>query len=76
MPEGAPAAGVYPAGEYLLQQFGVGIRTRPYTTRMDVNPATYANFGHVSSGFDLHADGEIWVEDPVGHACQPHPAVR
>ncbi len=62
LPDGAPADGIYPEGEYLMQGFGMGIRTRPYTTRTDVNPLTYANFGHVSSGLDVHADGEIWVE--------------
>ena len=49
-------------GEYFLQNFGTGIRTRPYSTNLDVNPLTYRELGHVSRILDVHADGEIWVE--------------
>ena len=42
---------------------GCGIRTRPYSTDMNVDPITYANLaGKVSSTPEVHADGEIWVE--------------
>lgn len=61
-PAGAPADGVYPFSEYPDQVFGLGIRTRPYSTRMDVNPLTYANLGHVIFEPEVHADGEIWFE--------------
>ncbi len=61
-PEGAPVDGVYPMGEYLFQLFGVGIRTRPYSTSLEINPLTYAAFGRVINAPEAHADGEIWVE--------------
>jgi hypothetical protein len=60
VPEGAPVDGVYPQGEYLFQGFGTGIRTRPYSTRMEVNPLTFAHLGHVTLFPEVHADGEIW----------------
>ncbi len=64
LPEGAPPDGLYPTGEYVTQGFGLGIRTRPYTTDMNLNPLTYAQFGRISRGTtpEVHADGEIWVE--------------
>ncbi len=61
-PEGAPVDGVYPVGEYFLQSWGNGIRTRPYTTDMELNPITYARLGQVSFFPQVHADGEIWVQ--------------
>lgn len=62
LPEGAPLEGSYPQGEYLFQQFGAGIRTRPYSTSMDVNPLTFKSLGHVTTAPEVHADGEIWAQ--------------
>jgi hypothetical protein len=63
LPEGSPVDGVYPIGEYLTQSFGTGIRTRPYSTNMQVNPLTYAELGRVqASGPEVHDDGEIWMQ--------------
>ena len=62
LPMGAPADGVYTEGDYLFQSFGTGIRTRPYTTDLKLNPLTFAQFGSVTSYPEVHADGEIWVE--------------
>jgi extracellular elastinolytic metalloproteinase len=61
-PEGAPADGIYPFSEYSDQVFNLGIRTRPYSTRMDINPLTFAHLGHVIFEPEVHADGEIWFE--------------
>jgi hypothetical protein len=61
LPEGAPPDGVYAGAEYMSQQWGNGSRTRPYSTNLDVNPLTYANYARVSGfGPEEHADGEIW----------------
>ncbi|MFN0168413.1 MAG: M36 family metallopeptidase [Bryobacteraceae bacterium] len=62
IPEGAPVDGVYSLGEYFTQSFGSGLRTRPYSTRIDVNPLTFANLGRVVTFPQVHADGEIWVQ--------------
>ena len=62
LPEGVPVNGSYPVGEYFAQSPGLGIRTRPYSTDMNVNPLTYANMGSVYFRPEVHADGEIWVE--------------
>lgn len=64
LPTGAPPDGVYAAAEYFDQSWGTGdIRSRPYSTNLDVNPITYATLGHVAYGFpEVHADGEIWFE--------------
>jgi len=63
LPEGSPADGVYPYGEYSYQLWGTGIRTRPYSTNMAVNALTFADYGHVIlGGPEVHADGEIWTE--------------
>ncbi|MBZ5631827.1 MAG: M36 family metallopeptidase [Acidobacteriia bacterium] len=62
LPDGAPPDGIYPAGEYFIQAWGTGIRSRPYSTKMDVNPLTYADLGNVISAPEVHADGEIWME--------------
>ncbi|MEO8026587.1 MAG: M36 family metallopeptidase, partial [Bryobacteraceae bacterium] len=61
LPEGAPANGVYPFAEYFVQLYGQGIRTRPYSTDMKVNPLTFANVGSVIRDPEVHADGEIWM---------------
>ncbi|HLJ48384.1 MAG TPA: M36 family metallopeptidase [Bryobacteraceae bacterium] len=60
-PDGAPPDGIYPSAQYFNQSWGTGIRTRPYSTDMNVDPLTYANLGHVRSFPEVHADGEIWV---------------
>ena len=63
LPSGAPPDGVYPAGEYFDQSWGAGdLRSRPYSTNMDINPLTFANLGHVIFFPEVHADGEIWAE--------------
>ncbi len=62
LPEGAPADGVYGTGEYLFQLFGTGIRTRPYSTRLDVNPLTFRSLGRVREAPEVHGDGEIWMQ--------------
>ncbi|MBM3783668.1 MAG: hypothetical protein FJW30_04865 [Acidobacteria bacterium] len=60
-PEGAPPDGIYPYGEYLYNTFGVGIRSRPYSTNMEVNPLTYADLGRAISAPQIHNDGGIWM---------------
>ncbi len=60
IPEGASPDGLYPVGEYFAQNFGLGIRTYPYTTNVEINPLTYAQLGR--SNAEVHANGEIWVE--------------
>ncbi|MEO8126802.1 MAG: M36 family metallopeptidase [Bryobacteraceae bacterium] len=62
LPEGAPVDGSYTVGEYLAQSPGTGIRTRPYSTDLTVNPLTYARLGNVVLRPEVHADGEIWME--------------
>ena len=44
-PEGAPPDGVYAAGDYFSQTLNTGVRTRPYSTDMSINPVTFADFG-------------------------------
>jgi hypothetical protein len=62
LPESAPAAGQYPIGEYFDQSWGLGIRTRPYSTDMRVNPLTFTQYGRFSGfGPEEHFDGEIWM---------------
>lgn len=60
-PEGAPPDGIYPYGEYLYNTFGVGIRSRPYSTNMEVNPLTYRDLGRATSFVSIHNDGGIWM---------------
>ena len=62
LPSGAPPDGIYPAGQYFLQAWGTGGRSRPFSTNLSVNPLTYADLGNVISSPEVHADGEIWVE--------------
>jgi hypothetical protein len=62
LPDGAPADGAYGAAEYMFWAWGQGIRTRPYSTDMTVNPLTYGNIGNVILYPEVHADGEIWME--------------
>ncbi|MBM3734804.1 MAG: hypothetical protein FJW39_03385 [Acidobacteria bacterium] len=62
LPDSAPPDGVYPYSEYPEQAWGLGIRSRPYTTNMDVNPLTFREFGKVFQFPEVHADGEIFVE--------------
>jgi len=62
-PAAASPDGAFTAGGYSKQNFARGVRTRPYSTDLSVNDLSYADFGHNSSaGFEVHADGEIWVE--------------
>ena len=60
-PEGAPPDGIYPYGEYLYNTFGVGIRSRPYSTNLAVNPLTYRDMGRAANFVSVHNDGGIWV---------------
>ena len=63
LPNGTPLDGLYPLAQYFDQDWGPSdLRTRPYSTNMDLNPLTYANLGHVIRQPEVHADGEIWVE--------------
>jgi hypothetical protein len=62
IPSGAPPDGIYPVGQYFIQAWGTGGRSRPFSTNLDVNPLTYADLGSVISFPEVHADGEIWVE--------------
>jgi hypothetical protein len=62
LPSGAPPDGIYPAGQYFIQAWGTGGRSRPYSTNLDVNPITYADLGNIIPVPEVHADGEIWVE--------------
>jgi len=62
VPEGAPPDGSYPEGEYLFQLFGTGIRTRPYSTNLEIDPLTFKSLGRVRNAPEVHADGEIWME--------------
>jgi hypothetical protein len=62
-PNGAPTDGVYPATQYFLQSWGQdSVRSRPYSTNLEVNPLTFANIGAVLPYQEVHADGEIWME--------------
>ncbi len=61
LPEGAPLDGVFPAGEYFIQGWGLGIRAFPYTTNLDVNPIHYGRLGHVNNVLGIHDNGGIWV---------------
>jgi hypothetical protein len=62
IPTGAPPDGIYPVGQYFIQAWGTGGRSRPFSTSVDVNPLTYADLGTVIPFPEVHADGEIWVE--------------
>ena len=62
-PEGAPPDGVYPVSQYFFQSWGQdSVRTRPYSTNMEINPLTFANLGKVIPFQEVHADGEVWFE--------------
>lgn len=63
LPTGAPPDGFYALSEYFDQDWGSGdLRSRGYSTNMDLNPLTYANLGQVIPQPEVHADGEIWFE--------------
>jgi hypothetical protein len=63
IPDGSPVDGAYATGEYWNQSWGTGIRSRPYSTSITINPLTYADLGRVIfAGPQVHADGEIWVQ--------------
>jgi hypothetical protein len=62
-PEGLDPAASYVIGEYLVQSFGAGIRSRPYSTDMNINALTFNDYGRVADiGLEEHFDGEIWME--------------
>ena len=61
-PEGAPPGGTYAAGDYFAQRMNTGIRTRPYSTDMSVNPITFADFGRVAFLPAIHNDAGVWVQ--------------
>jgi len=60
-PEGAPPDGSYTIGDYWNRSFGVGIRSRPYSTNKEINPLTYADLGRALSQPSIHNDGGIWM---------------
>ena len=60
-PEGAPVDGSFPTGEYWSRAFGTGIRSRPYSTNVEINPLTYADLGRAVFPTSIHNDGGIWV---------------
>jgi hypothetical protein len=63
IPASASPDGDFTQGSFSSQNFTKGTRTRPYSTNLNVNDLTYADFGRViSSGPEVHADGEIWVQ--------------
>ncbi|MBI4908213.1 MAG: M36 family metallopeptidase [Acidobacteria bacterium] len=62
VPDGAPLDGSYPGSEYIFFQIGRGLRTRPYSTDVNINPLTYADLGRVRGTPEVHGDGEIFVE--------------
>ena len=63
LPEGSRPEAKYVFGEYLFQAFGVGVRSRPYSTDTTVNGLTFADYGRVADiGLEEHFDGEIWFE--------------
>ena len=49
-------------GTYVIGQpaTGAGIRTKPYSTNLAVNPLTYADMGTGAIGTEVHNIGEIW----------------
>jgi hypothetical protein len=62
VPRGAPADGTYAVAEYLFQRFGLGLRSRTYSTDLSVNPLTFGSLGRVGPiGPEVHDDGEIWA---------------
>jgi len=63
VPQRANPNGIYTVGEYFFQQWDRGIRFRPYSTNLEVNPASYADYGRIApTGSEVHADGEIWAQ--------------
>lgn len=62
-PNGAPPDGLYPTSSYFLQTWGKdSLRTRPYSTQLELNPLTFADAGAVIPFQEVHSDGEIWME--------------
>jgi hypothetical protein len=55
-------SGAYPVGTYVLNQplNGPGIRRKPYSFDMSINPQTLNDYA--SSTGDVHAIGELWVD--------------
>ena len=49
--------GNYGVGQYVRNNYAVGIRRYPYSTSLAVNPLT---FGNISLNTEVHAVGEIW----------------
>jgi Fungalysin metallopeptidase (M36) len=61
-PPQASADGDFTSGSYSNRNFTRGIRTRPFSTKVSVNDLSYADYGRVIAGPEVHADGEIWVQ--------------
>ena len=55
--ENDPLDGAYAIGQYVKNNFAVGIRRSPYSTNKAIYPYTFANLSLSSS---VHATGEIW----------------
>ncbi|HKX32081.1 MAG TPA: M36 family metallopeptidase [Blastocatellia bacterium] len=51
-----PAAS-YPIGQYVLNDYVLGIRRYPYSTNLQINPLTFNNMRDFP---EVHAVGEIW----------------
>jgi extracellular elastinolytic metalloproteinase len=62
IPEGSPVDGVYPRGEYSYRAFGTGLRNRPISTNLEINPLTYADLGRAAAAPQIHEDGVIWIQ--------------
>ena len=70
LPDGGAVDGAYPNGAYFTQDFTSGVRSRPYSANMAINPLTFTQFGAVEQPDprvdfaypEVHADGEIWTE--------------
>jgi hypothetical protein len=52
-----PVDDPHPVGVYLTNRPTRGIRSYPYTTRMDTNPLT---FGDIQYASEVHAQGTVW----------------
>lgn len=55
--ESDPLDGAYAVGQYVRNNYALGIRRYPYSTNKDVYPLTFAR---ISLSTSVHAAGEIW----------------
>ncbi len=64
-PADAPLDANYVVGGYATRDFNSGVRNFPYTTKMTVNPLTYADIDPTSGNIfndptEVHNVGEVW----------------